>query len=105
MAVGPLGWRRHRIGALLAAALLALPGLGAGADATPPAPPAGPLLLTGQGEALQVGPYAAAHAVGLLANGERAIGVAVAPDGAFLAFTCGIMRQADTWFAGDWYRG
>jgi hypothetical protein len=41
----------------------------------------------------------------LLANGEGAFGVAVAADGAFLAFTCGMAARADVWFSGDWYRG
>jgi hypothetical protein len=41
----------------------------------------------------------------LLANGEGAFGVAVAADGAFLAFTCGMSARADVWFSGDWYRG
>jgi hypothetical protein len=41
----------------------------------------------------------------MLANGEGALGVAVAIDGAFLAFTCGMAARADVWFSGDWYRG
>jgi hypothetical protein len=41
----------------------------------------------------------------MLANGEGALGVAVATDGAFLAFTCGMVARADVWFSGDWYRG
>ena len=92
-------------GLLLAAALLG----GAGR----PAPRAGPfaaatpepLLLTGEGAALRVGPPGAQHFVGLLANGAGAVGVAVAADGAFLAFTCGTRPAADAWYSGDWYRG
>lgn len=64
-----------------------------------------PVLLTGEGPTLRVGPAEASHAVGLLANGAGAIGVAVAADGAFVAFTCGMRPQADVWFSGDWYRG
>jgi hypothetical protein len=92
-------------GFLLAAALLR----GAGsptppsallAAATPEAP-----LSTREGLALRVGPPGSEHFVGLLANGEGAFGVAVAADGAFLAFTCGMVARVDAWFSGDWYRG
>ncbi|HEX5991867.1 MAG TPA: hypothetical protein VFY70_04815 [Thermomicrobiales bacterium] len=31
--------------------------------------------------------------------------MAVAADGAFLGFTCGMAARADIWFSGDWYRG
>jgi hypothetical protein len=90
---------------LLAAALLG----GAGSP-TPPSvllAAATPerLLTTRDGPALQVGPPGSEHFAGLLANGEGALGVAVAPDGAFLAFTCGMAARADVWFSGDWYRG
>src|SRR5918994_5185341 len=64
-----------------------------------------PLLSTRDGPALRVGPSGSEHFVGLLANGEGALGVAVAADGAFLAFTCGMAARADVWFSGDWYRG
>jgi hypothetical protein len=64
-----------------------------------------PLLSTREGPALRVGPPGSEHFAGLLANGEGAIGVAVAADGAFLAFTCGMAARADVWFSGDWYRG
>src|SRR5918998_1542354 len=64
-----------------------------------------PLLTTRDGSALRVGPPESEHFVGLLANGEGAFGVAVAADGAFLAFTCGMAARADVWFSGDWYRG
>ena len=64
-----------------------------------------PLLSTQEGPALRVGPPGSEHFVGLLANGEGAFGVAVAADGAFLAFTCGMAARADVWFSGDWYRG
>ena len=64
-----------------------------------------PLLSTREGPALRVGPPGSEHFVGLLANGEGALGVAVAADGAFLAFTCGMAARADVWFSGDWYRG
>ena len=64
-----------------------------------------PLLSTREGPALRVGPPGSEHFVGMLANGEGAFGVAVAVDGAFLAFTCGMAARADVWFSGDWYRG
>src|SRR5215212_5518828 len=64
-----------------------------------------PLLSTREGPALRVGPPGSEHFIGLLANGEGAFGVAVAADGAFLAFTCGMAARADVWFSGDWYRG
>jgi hypothetical protein len=64
-----------------------------------------PLLSTREGPAIQVGPPGSEHFVGLLANGEGVLGVAVAADGAFLAFTCGMAARADVWFSGDWYRG
>lgn len=64
-----------------------------------------PLLSTGEGPALRVGPPGSEHFVGLLANGEGAFGVALAADGAFLAFTCGMAARSDVWFSGDWYRG
>jgi hypothetical protein len=78
-----------------------------------PAPHAGsrvaatpqPLLSTREGPALRIGPPGSEHFVGLLANGEGALGVAVAADGAFLAFTCGMATRTDVWFSGDWYRG
>jgi hypothetical protein len=78
-----------------------------------PAPHAGsrvaatpqPLLSTREGPALRIGPPGSEHFVGLLANGEGALGVAVAADGAFLAFTCGMAARTDVWFSGDWYRG
>jgi hypothetical protein len=78
-----------------------------------PAPHAGsrvaatpqPLLSTREGPALRIGPPGSEHFVGMLANGEGALGVAVATDGAFLAFTCGMVARADVWFSGDWYRG
>src|SRR5215208_1902128 len=78
-----------------------------------PAPLAGPriaatlepLLNTREGPALRIGPPGSEHFVGLLANGEGALGVAVAADGAFLAFTCGMAARTDVWFSGDWYRG
>ncbi len=78
-----------------------------------PAPPAAllaaatpePLLSTQEGPTLRVGPPGSAHFVGLLANGEGALGVVVTADGAFLAFTCGMAARADVWFSGDWYRG
>src|SRR5687768_6794858 len=63
------------------------------------------LLSTRDGPALRVGSSGSEHFVGLLANGEGALGVAVAADGAFLAFTCGMAARADVWFSGDWYRG
>ena len=90
---------------LLAAALLG----GAGSP-TPPsmllaAATPEPLLGTLDGPALRVGPPGSEHFAGLLANGEGAFGVAVAADGAFLAFTCGMAARADVWFSGDWYRG
>ena len=93
------------VGLLLATALLGgagglAPSTGARAVATPAA-----LLLTGEGHALRVGPPGAEHAVGLLANGGGAVGVAVAADGSFLAFTCGMRPQASAWYSGDWYRG
>jgi hypothetical protein len=97
--------RLAAIGLLLMAVLLG--------DAGDPAPQAGPvvaampepLLTTREGPALQVGPPGSEHFVGLLANGEGALGVAVAADGTFLAFTCGMTARADVWFSGDWYRG
>src|ERR671910_3204688 len=64
-----------------------------------------PLLSTREGPALRVGPPGSEHFVGLLANGEGALGMAVAVDGAFLAFTCGMAARADVWFSGDWYHG
>src|SRR5215213_10417800 len=78
-----------------------------------PAPHAGPriaatlepVLNTREGPALRIGPPGSEHFVGLLANGEGALGVAVAADGAFLAFTCGMAARTDVWFSGDWYRG
>ena len=92
-------------GFLLAAALL-----GGGGDPAPPSallaaatPEA--LLSTREGSALRVGPPGSEHFVGLLANGEGALGMAVAVDGAFLAFTCGMAARADVWFSGDWYHG
>jgi hypothetical protein len=96
---------RHTALGLLVAMLLG----GAGA----PASPAGSLiaatpemlLSTGDGPALRVGTPGSEHYVGLVANGEGALGVAVAADGAFLAFTCGMAARADVWFWGDWYRG
>jgi hypothetical protein len=63
------------------------------------------LLTTREGPTLRVGPPGSEHFAGLLANGEGAFGVAVAADGAFLAFTCGMAARADVWFSGDWYRG
>jgi hypothetical protein len=97
--------RQAATGLLIVAALLGGAGI--------PAPPAAPLaaatpealLSTREGSALQVGPPGSEHFVGLLANGEGALGVAVATDGAFLAFTCGMAARADVWFSGDWYRG
>src|SRR5215213_7978539 len=90
---------------LLAAALLG----GAGSP-TPPsvllaAATPEPLLGTRDGPVLRVGPPGSEHFAGLLANGEGALGAAVTPDGAFLAFTCGMAARADVWFSGDWYRG
>jgi hypothetical protein len=70
------------------------------AEATPES-----FLSTREGPALRVGPPGSEHFAGLLANGEGALGVAVAADGAFLAFTCGMAARADVWFSGDWYRG
>jgi hypothetical protein len=64
-----------------------------------------PLLSTREGPALRVGPPGSEHFVGFLANGEGAVGVAVAADGAFLAFSCGMAARVDVWFSGDWYRG
>ncbi|HEV2066712.1 MAG TPA: hypothetical protein VGR08_07745 [Thermomicrobiales bacterium] len=77
------------------------------------APPAGtpitamsePMLTTSEGSVLRVGPAEVTHFAGLLANGEGAFGVAVAPDGAYLAFTCGMRPHAGVWYSGDWYRG
>ena len=89
---------------LLAAALLG----GAGEPAPPSAHLAAtpePLLSTQEGPVLRVGPPGSEHFVGLLANGEGALGMAVAVDGAFLAFTCGMAARVDVWFSGDWYRG
>jgi hypothetical protein len=77
------------------------PAPGAGAHVATPAP----LVLTDLGHALRVGPATAGHFVGLLANGSGAIGIAIAPNGTFLAHTCGMRPQADAWFNGDWYRG
>src|SRR5215212_5592024 len=96
---------------LAAASMLIVAALLGGAGS--PAPPATqrvaatpePLLSTREGPALRVGPPGSEHFVGLLANGEGAFGVAVATDGAFLAFTCGMAARADVWFSGDWYRG
>ena len=96
---------------LAATSLLIVAALLGGAGS--PAPHAGPLvaatpeplLSTREGPALRVGPPGSEHFVGLLANGEGALGVAVATDGAFLAFTCGMAARADVWFSGDWYRG
>ena len=88
--------------AFLAAGILAPRGSGAPAD---PAATPEQLLTTWEGHALRVGPHGAEHFVGLLANGEGAVGIVVAADGAFLAFTCGIAARADAWFSGDWYRG
>jgi hypothetical protein len=82
---------------------------GAGSTAPPATPRASgtpaPLLTTGLGRALRVGPAEATHHVGLLANGAGAVGVALAGDGSFLAFTCGMRANAAAWYAGDWYRG
>lgn len=64
-----------------------------------------PMLITGEGPVLRVGPAEVTHFAGLLANGEGAFGVAVAPDGAYLAYTCGMRPQVDAWYSGDWYRG
>jgi len=89
---------------LLAAALLG----GTGSPAPPSAHLAAtpePLLSTQEGPVLRVGPPGSEHFVGLLANGEGALGMAVAVDGAFLAFTCGMAARVDVWFSGDWYRG
>ena len=92
-------------GFLLAAALFG----GAGSPTPPSALLAAAtleaLLSTREGPALRVGPPGSEHFAGLLANGEGALGVAVATDGAFLAFTCGMAARADVWFSGDWYRG
>ncbi len=63
------------------------------------------LLITELGSALRVGPPGVEHLVGFVANGTGALGIAVAADGAFLAFTCAMRPQADAWFSGDWYRG
>jgi hypothetical protein len=97
--------RLGAFGFLLAAALLG--------DAESPAPPSAllaattpeTLLATQEGPALRVGPPGSEYFAGLLANGEGALGVAVAADGAFLAFTCGMAARSDVWFSGDWYRG
>ena len=64
-----------------------------------------PLLSTQGGPTLRVGPPGSKHFVGLLANGEGSLGVAVAADGSFLAFTCGMAARAHVWFSSDWYRG
>jgi hypothetical protein len=92
-------------GLVFVAALLG----GAGSPAPQAAPRVaatpGPLLSTREGAALRVGPPGSEHFVGLLANGEGALGMAVAVDGAFLAFTCGMAARADVWFSGDWYHG
>lgn len=90
------------LGFLLAAALTG----GAGSLAPLPvtATPE-PLLTTREGSALRVGPVGSTRFVGLLANGEGAIAVTVAADGAFLAFTCAMAARAEAWFSGDWYRG
>jgi hypothetical protein len=90
--------------------LLAAAQLGGAGSPTPPsvllaAATPEPLLTTREGPALRVGPPGSEHFAGLLANGEGAFGAAVAADGAFLAFTCGMAAQADVWFSGDWYRG
>ena len=90
--------------------LLAAAFLGGAGSPTPPsallaaATPEAPLS-TREGLALRVGPPGSEHFVGLLANGEGAFAVAVANDGAFLAFTWGMAARADVWFSGDWYRG
>jgi hypothetical protein len=92
-------------GLLLVAVLLG----GAGAPAPRPGPLLAatpePLLTTREGPTLRVGPPESEHFVGLLANGEGALGAAVAADGAFLAFTCGMTARVDVWFSGDWYSG
>ena len=88
------------VAALLAGAGLPAPHAGPRVAATPE-----PLLSTRVGPTLRVGPPESGHFVGVLANGEGALGVAVAPDGAFLAFTCGMAARTDVWFSGDWYRG
>jgi hypothetical protein len=91
-------------GLLMVAVLLG----GAGDPAPHAAPRAAtpePLLSTREGPALRVGPPGSEHFVGLLANGEGALGVAVTADGSFLAFTCGMAARVDVWFSGDWYRG
>ena len=77
-------------GFLLAAALL-----GGAESPTPPsallaAATPEPLLSTRDGPTRRAGPSGSEHFAGLLANGEGALGVAVAADGTFLAFTCGI---------------
>ena len=97
--------RRVATGLLLVAMLL-----GGAESPTPPssllaAATPESLLSTRDGPALRVGPSGSEHFVGLLANGEGALGVAVAADGAFLAFTCGMAARADVWFSGDWYHG
>jgi hypothetical protein len=91
-------------GLMLVAALLA--GAGSpGSQAGPRAATPEPLLSTREGLTLRVGPPGSEHFVGMLANGEGALGVAVATDNAFLAFTCGMAGRTDVWFSGDWYRG
>ena len=92
-------------GLMFVAALLA--GAGSPAPRTGPrvATTAEPLLSTREGPTLRVGPPESQHFVGVLANGEGALGVAVTTDGAFLAFTCGMAARTDVWFSGDWYRG
>ncbi len=92
-------------GLLMVAALLGGAGLPAPHASPRVAATLEPLLSTRDGPALRVGPPGSEHFVGLLANGEGAFGVAVAADGAFLAFTCGMAARADVWFSGDWYRG
>ena len=73
--------RRVATGLLLVAMLL-----GGAESPTPPsallaAATPEPLVSTRDGPALRVGPSGSEHFVGLLANGEGALGVAVAADG------------------------
>ncbi len=96
----------------VSAVLLPLVALVADSRSQPPlaaaptmATPESHLLLTELGSTLRVGPPGVEHLVGFVANGTGAVGIAVAADGAFLAFTCAMRPQADAWFSGDWYRG